>query len=136
MLAHRDRMLDELIRWLSAHAIEPTGPFFLRLNVVNMSGLMDIEVGVAGPASNADDRVRAGTLPAGDYAILAYRATSLAANRLLLRWVHEQGLVLDSQHLPAGEAFVCRCERYLTDPRTERRKKTWVIELAFLTTLT
>jgi hypothetical protein len=46
MLSNRDRLLAELIGWLQEHDIEPTDPFFLRLHVIDMAGLMDIEVGV------------------------------------------------------------------------------------------
>jgi effector-binding domain-containing protein len=133
MLSNRDRLLAELIEWLADHDVEPDGPFFLRLHVVDMSNLMDIEVGVVGEAAPADARVQAGVLPAGDYAVLAYRAKSMAANRMLHRWVQEQGLVLDTRPDPQGEAFASRCEIYLTDPRTEKRKTRWVVELAFLT---
>jgi len=42
-----------------------------------------------------------------------------------------QGLQLDTQQHPDGEAFACRCEIYVTDPRTESRKTRWVVELAF-----
>ncbi len=133
MLAARDRLLTELIRWLDDNEVQPTGHFFLRLHVVDMSGLMDIEVGVSGAAHAADARVGDAALPAGDYAVLEYRATSMAANRLLLAWVHDQGLALDSRIVSGGEAFASRCEIYLTDPRVEKRKKQWVVELAFLT---
>jgi effector-binding domain-containing protein len=131
MLADRDRLMAELIAWLAAHGIEPTGPFFLRLHVVDMAGLMDIEVGVEGTATT-DQRVRSGVIPAGRYALLDYRSTSLAANRLLLKWIRDQGLSVDSRVSGEGEAFAGRCEMYLTDPRTERRKKSWVVRLAFL----
>lgn len=133
MLSNRDRLLAELIAWLDGHGVEPTGPFFLRLHVVDMSDQMQIEVGVAGSSDATDDRVQAGVLPAGDYAVLAYRAKSMAANRALHAWVQEQGLQLDTRPDPGGEAFASRCEIYLTDPRTERRKTRWVVELAFLT---
>lgn len=133
MLSHRDRLLAELIGWLGEHGVEPTGPFFLRLHVVNMSDVMAIEVGVVGESDATDDRVEAGFIPAGNYAVLAYRAKSLAANRYLHEWVREQGLELDSQPDPGGEAFASRCEIYLTDPRAERRKTRWIVELAFLT---
>lgn len=140
MLSNRDRLLAELIDWLAARGIEPSGSFFLRLHVVDMSALMDIEVGVevepdgGGRALGAaDDRVRAGCLPAGDYAVLAYRAKSMAANRRLHAWVAEQGLVLDTRPDAHGEAFASRCEIYRTDPRTEPRKTRWVVELAFKT---
>jgi len=133
MLAHRVRLLAELVAWLAERDIEPTGHFFLRLHVVNMAALMDIEVGVQASSDSADERVRAGTIPAGDYAVLAYRAKSMAANKLLHGWVREQRLKLDTHPLPGGEAFASRCETYLTDPRTEPRKTRWVVELAFLT---
>ncbi|WP_204772946.1 GyrI-like domain-containing protein [Orlajensenia leifsoniae] len=133
MLSNRDRLLAELIAWLTDHGVEPTGHFFLRLHVVNMSGLMDIEVGASGATDISDGRVQAGSLPAGDYAVLAYRAKSMAANRRLHAWVREQGLVLETRPHPRGEAFASRCEIYLTDPRKERRKTRWVVELAFMT---
>ena len=133
MLSNRDRLLAELVEWLDANDVEPEGPFFLRLHVVDMAGLMDIEVGVAATAAAASDRVVAGTLPRGRYAVLSYRATSLAANGHLLRWIDSQGLETDSDRVPAGEAFRSRLEVYLTDPRTEKRKTQWVVELAFLT---
>jgi effector-binding domain-containing protein len=133
MLSHRDRLLAELIGWLDEHGVEPTGPFFLRLHVVNMSDLMHIEVGVAGESDATDDRVRAGVIPAGNYATLAYRARSMAANRRLHGWIREHGLELDTQPHPDGEAFASRCEIYLTDPRTEPRKTRWIVKLAFLT---
>jgi effector-binding domain-containing protein len=133
MLSNRDRLLAELIAWLDEHGVEPAGPFFLRLHVVDMSDQMQIEVGVAGSSDATDDRVQAGVLPAGDYAVLAYRAKSMAANRALHAWVQEQGLQLDTWPDPGGEAFASRCEIYLTDPRTEPRKTRWVVELAFLT---
>ena len=133
MLAQRDRLLKELVLWLAEHGVEPEGPFFLRLHVVNMSDLMDIEVGVAASTAESDDRVRPGVLPAGDYAVLSYRRTSLGANGLLQSWARQQGLTFDAKPVASGDAWVCRCEIYLTDPRTQPRKTEWIVELAFLT---
>lgn len=130
MLSNRDRLLAELVAWLEARGIEPAGPFFLRLHVVDMSGLMQIEVGVVAQGEG-DQRVLSSSLPAGEYAVLAYRAKSMAANKALRQWAHDEGLVLDAQPTAEGEAFACRCEIYLTDPRTEKRKTRWVVELAF-----
>ncbi len=93
---------------------------------------MQIEVGVAS-ADAGDDRVQTGSLPAGTYAVLAYRSKSMAANKLLHAWIQQEGLVLDTQPHSDGEAFASRCETYLTDPRTEPRKTKWVVELAFKT---
>ncbi len=133
MLSNRDRLLKELVLWMKEHRVQAVGPFFLRLHVVNMSDLMDIEVGVAASSSETDDRVREGSLPAGDYAVLSYKRTSLAANGFLQDWARDQGLIFDTQAVAGGEAFRSRCEIYLTDPTTHPRKTEWVVELAFLT---
>ena len=132
MLSNRDRLLAELIAWMDTNSVAQAGPFFLRLHVVDMAGLMDIEVGVAATARTTSNRVVAGSLPAGTYAVLAYRDTSLAANGHLLRWIAAQGLETDSDTIATGEAFRSRLEIHLTDPRMEKRKTQWVIELAFL----
>ncbi len=132
MLSNRDRLLAELISWLTAHEVEPDGPFFLRLHVVDMAGMMDIEVGVVSGAVSDDDRVRSGVMPAGSYAVLEYRKTSMAANGMLRNWVRDEGLSLDLQDTAAGEAFAGRFEIYVTDPRSERMKTRWVVQLAFL----
>ena len=131
MLSNRDRLLQELIAPQARHDVEPEGPFFLRLHVVDMQGLMQIEVGVPATSSSTDGRVQGGSMPAGRYAVLAYRAKSMAANRRLHAWIEGEGWQLDSAPHPEGEAFAGRFETYLTDPRTERRKTQWVVELAF-----
>jgi hypothetical protein len=131
MLAVRDRLIAELSDWLSARAIETDGPFFLRLHVVDMSADMDIEVGVVGVQHDGDDRVRPGALPAGDYALLAYRGSSLQANGMLLRWVDRKGLEFDVRKVTAGDAWGGRFEILRTDPRREPRKTRWTTELAF-----
>ncbi|SFR93021.1 effector-binding domain-containing protein [Microbacterium sp. cf046] len=132
MLAERDRLLAELITWLRVHGAGDSGPFFLRLHVVDMAALMDIEVGVVGTADAEDERVKRGWLPEGRYAELDYRATSLSANRMLLAWAGDQGLTIDSWSTPSGEQFAARREIYITDPRLEPRRKQWVVRLAFL----
>ncbi|MFE5407535.1 GyrI-like domain-containing protein [Microbacterium sp. NPDC056569] len=130
MLAERDRLLAELIRWVGEHRVEPEGPFFLRLHTVDMAGEMDLEVGV--PATAPDGgAVTAGVIPAGDYAVLAYRNHSLQANRLLQSWAAESGLAFDVADSPDGDRWAARFENYLTDPRTEPRKTRWTVELAF-----
>src|ERR1044072_7234708 len=65
MFAVRDRLMDELYSWVDEQAI-PYGHTFFRLHVVDMDGLMDVEVGViTDSAVHGDDRIRAGVLPAG-----------------------------------------------------------------------
>jgi hypothetical protein len=77
-----------------------------------------------------DDRVRPGLLPAGRYATMVYVNHRRRANRALLDWAAAEGLILDRRDEEAGDRFGCRYEAYLTDPRTERMKTRWRIELA------
>jgi effector-binding domain-containing protein len=130
MFAVRDRLMDELYGWLGARGLE-AGPVFFRLHVIDMAGPMDVEVGVVtGEPVEGDDRVRAGVLPAGRYATLTYVNHGRRANGTLIDWISAQGLTADRAEDPAGDRFGCRYEAYLTDPRTERMKTRWRIELA------
>lgn len=121
MLAVRNSLLD---------ALAATGPglLFHRLHVIDMNGPMDMEVGLVGGAPE-DDRVRPGVLPAGRYASLTYVNHARQANKLLLEWARDHGHVLDRWDEPAGDHFACRYEAFLTDPRVERMKTKWQVEL-------
>jgi effector-binding domain-containing protein len=130
MLKVRDELLSELYGWFDGQGVTATGPFFLRLHVVDMEGPMDIEVGaITADPPAADTRVRAGTLPAGPYATLTYRDHARRANATLIEWVRANGVVFDRTDDPNGDRFACRYEAYLTDPRTEPRKTKWAVEL-------
>jgi effector-binding domain-containing protein len=129
MLRVRDELLSELNEWLHARGIEAS-PFFFRLNVVDMNGPMDLEVGAVTKDSPAgDDRVTKAVLPAGDYATLTYRDHARRANGALIDWAAANDIRFDSEVVPAGDRFACRYEAYLTDPFTEPRKTKWVVEL-------
>ncbi|GAB3748861.1 GyrI-like domain-containing protein [Microlunatus parietis] len=131
MLGERDRLLTELAGWLDEHDVGEVGPFFLRLHVIDMEGPMDLAVGVIMPDPiEGDDRVLPDGLPAGRYATLTYRDHALRANRALIEWSREQGLPFDREDVAEGDRFGCRYEAYRTDPRTERRKTRWEVELA------
>jgi effector-binding domain-containing protein len=129
MLRVRDALMADLVAWLDGRE---AGPLFFRLHVIDMDGPMDIEVGAvtAAPLAGGGDRVRAATLPAGRYATLTYRNHSLRANKTLLQWVRANGVTLDRRETAEGDAFGCRYEAYLTDPRTEPRKTKWETELS------
>jgi effector-binding domain-containing protein len=130
MLHVRDELLAELYTWLASHDMQPVGPFFLRLYVIDMEGPMDLEVGVVTSTEvKGDDRVRSGVLPAGGYATLTYVDHARRANRALIEWARDNGVAVDSWDEPNGDAFACRYEAYITDPRTERRKTKWQVEL-------
>ena len=67
-----DRM-PEIFSWLGARGIAPVGPPFFRYHVVDMERQLQVEAGV--PVASAvedDDAIRAGTLPAGRFAIMTH----------------------------------------------------------------
>ncbi|MEV6302960.1 GyrI-like domain-containing protein [Actinoplanes sp. NPDC051861] len=132
MFAVRDELMAELYAWLDERGVAQGNTFF-RLHVVDMAGPMDVEVGVLTPDGEpvtGDGRVRAGVLPEGRYAALTYVNHGRRANGTLIDWARANGLELDVAEDPAGDAFGCRYEEYLSDPRTERMKTRWRIELA------
>ena len=132
MLSTRNDLLDELDGWLRSQGNDDVGPFFLRLHVIDMSGPMDLEVGVVTPGPlTGDDRVQPAKLPAGRYATLTYRNHSLRANRALIEWAAAQDLAFDRWDGAEGDHFACRYEAFRTDPRTEPRKTKWEVELNF-----
>ena len=131
MLGVRDELLAEVLAWSAQSGLDVVGHGFMRLNVVDMHGDMDIEVGLVTPQRTDDSsRVRSGVLPAGRYATLVYRGVGTAANRALIEWAGANDLEIDREETPAGDRFACRYEAYLTDPKIEPHKKRWRIELA------
>jgi effector-binding domain-containing protein len=104
----------------------------MRLHVVDMAGDMDIEVGaIADVTPPGDSRVRRGELPGGRYATLTYVDHAIRANRHLIEWTKDAGLAFDRRATPAGDAFACRYEAYLSDERKEKRKTRWRVQLNF-----
>ena len=121
MLAVRDRLMNELFE----RDLPIAGPVFHRLHVIDMNGPMDMEVGAV-----VDEPVDGGgVLPAGRYASLTYVNHARRANALLLDWARDNGHALDRWDTAAGDQFACRYEAFLTDPRTERMKTKWRVEL-------
>ena len=128
MSAIRDRLMNELYTWLDGRSVPDVGPIFFRLY-----GPMDVEVGVLTQEPlEGDDRVRAGVLPAGRYASLTYVNHARRAYRTLIDWLRDNGIRPDGWLEPAGDHFACRYEAYLTDPRSERMKTRWRVELGIL----
>ncbi|WP_329792772.1 hypothetical protein V1227_13045 [Lentzea sp. DG1S-22] len=120
MLAVRDKLMAEL----HERGLTEAGPTFHRLNVIDMNGDMDMEVGVVVEPHQGE-----AALPAGSYATLTYVNHARRANKLLLDWADDNGHGLDRWDDPAGDRFGCRYEAFLTDPRTQRRKTTWRVQL-------
>jgi effector-binding domain-containing protein len=131
MFAVVDALLKELRVWVKRHGIADEGPFFLRYHVIDMNGPMDIEVGfVVSAPLEGDDRVKPGVLPAGNYGSLIYTRRGMSANKALIGWANNTGIAWDRWDDPAGDAFGCRYEAYLTDYRLEPRKSQWDVDLA------
>jgi effector-binding domain-containing protein len=131
MLKVRDELLQELRKSVEESGAETIGHGFLRLHVIDMDGQMDLEAGYfTRSRCKGAGRVRPGSMPAGGYATLTYRDHSLRANRALIEWARDNGVEFDRHDEPEGDAFACRYEAYLTDPRVEPRKTKWDVELA------
>ncbi len=131
-IAHR---IGEVVGWLGAHGHRPAGPPFIRYNVIDMAGDLDIEVGVATEYPiDGDDEVVSGELPAGRYVWATYHgapAGLVAAVGGVLDWAAAQGVTFDREQTPRGEHWGCRAEFYNTDPTVEPNPDNWVTDLAF-----
>ncbi len=134
--ATADTLLPELFGWLGARGIPPACAPFLKYNVIDMNGRLQIEWGVPVAAPVAGDgRVEADVLPTGRYATLRYRGHYgglMEANAALLEWVAKQGLKLDAQQTPEGDRFRARVEIYVTNPAEEPDPSNWETVVAFL----
>ena len=128
-------LTGEVIGWLARGGAAPAGAPFWKYDVVNMPGSLEIQSGVpvARPV-NGDERVTAGTLPAGRYVTLRHVGhpdTLAAATGALLEWAAQQGLKFDVTPSPDGERWAARLEIYLTDPSQQPDMNKWQTELAF-----
>lgn len=125
------KLFKEMNKWVDKNGLERAGAPFHRFYVIDMEGDMDLEVGipVAAPVKG-DERVHPGVLPAGRYASLIYTGSGYAGNKALVEWARDNGVAWDRWDDPKGDAFRCRYEAYLTDPKIEPRKTKWEVEVA------
>ena len=101
------------------------------IRTIDMAGDMDIEVGfVVKKPQAAEGQVQPGVQPAGRYAHLTYSRYALRGNQALSIWAKDNNIALDNNITPAGDAFACRYEAYLTDYQVEPRKTKWQVDLA------
>lgn len=124
--------LDRVFTWLADNRIEPAGPPFLRLNVIDMEGVMQVEVGVPVGEQVDTSELVSGELPGGRFATLVYADPSngIAANAALIDWAKGQDLVWDRWEDPAGDAFACRLEWLLDGPEDDPDPANWRTEIA------
>jgi effector-binding domain-containing protein len=127
------QLLATVYAWLREQGIAPAGAPFIRYRVIDMQAQLDIELGVpTAQAVGSEDPFVADVLPAGRYATLIYTdvARGMEANKALLDWGAQQGLVWDSWPEGNGEGFGARLEVYLTDPKDEPDLAKWETDVA------
>jgi effector-binding domain-containing protein len=126
--------IAEVFAWLGARGVAPAGAPFFRYRVIDMTGDLQIDVGVPVAAVvDGDDGVVADVLPAGQYATLTHvghPGELAAATETLLEWASAQGLKFDMALAEDGERWGSRLEIYLTDPSQEPDLSKWVTQLA------
>jgi effector-binding domain-containing protein len=127
-------LLGEVMAWAGDHA-EPAGAPFVRYLVIDMAGLLVIEVGVpvAAPVLG-DGRVEPGLLPAGRYLKATHTGhfdRLVEATGQFLDWAAEHRLEFDAWSTDGGQAWSARLEHYPTDPVAEPDPSTWESVLEF-----
>lgn len=127
-------LFDEGAAWLASHHIPITKAPFIRYYVTDMAGKLDLEVGYpVNDNSVADERMKAGVLPAGQYASLVHIGPYdglYEANRVLVDWAKDNGIEWATYREAGEEVFVSRFETYLTDPSEEPDASKWETEVA------
>ncbi|HEY4200535.1 MAG TPA: GyrI-like domain-containing protein [Devosiaceae bacterium] len=133
MKAVIDETFPKLFAWLGSHDVKPAGAPFIKYNLINMAGIMELEFGVPTEAlvAAADDVVAA-ELPAGRYAQLTYWGSYdnlYDVNALMIGWAKQKGISFDVEERPEGDWFASRLEIYVTDPGIERDTGKWETQL-------
>jgi effector-binding domain-containing protein len=130
-------LIGEVQAWLDARGVGDYGPpYFRYLAGEGLDDTFDLEIGwlVAEPVEG-DERVVAGAVPAGRYAVLEHygHPDSLFGSVMALdSWVTAQGLQLATHAGERRPHWTGRYEFYLTDPETQPDQSQWVTELASL----
>jgi effector-binding domain-containing protein len=132
----RRRVFPGGIRHLERHGVHPAGAPFLRYNLIDMEGALEIEAGVPVPVAVGEEgRVFAGVVPAGRYGTLTHTGDYeglVDANEALQEWARTEGLGWAMTPTEHGDRFESRLEVYLTDPSTEPDPAKWETEVAYL----
>ncbi|WP_320670893.1 GyrI-like domain-containing protein [Patulibacter defluvii] len=129
-----DPGFPELFGWLAERGIAPAAAPLIRYRTTGPGELaFELAVPLAAPVAG-DERISAGTLPAGRYAVLVHVGPFgglQASHAELERWTGENGLRLDRRDDRDGLAWGAMVEQYLTDPRSEPDVQRWRTEIAY-----
>lgn len=124
-------LVGEIASWLAEQGVSPSGPPMYRYYSGDVGSAIEVEVcwPVEGPLPPSD-RVSAGALPAGRYAVLVHHGhpdrigESFAA---LEAWSERTGEEWDLD----GGRWGCRYETYRSDPGAEPDPARWETEIAY-----
>lgn len=127
------RFIDEVAAWLAQRGIDASGAPLIRYHVIDMDTELDITFGFpVSAAPKGDERIVAGSLPAGRYAALVFTGieNGIQGNGALLEWIAEQGLQADRWDDARGDAFGGRVEHMLDGPEDDPNPSNWRTEVA------
>lgn len=135
-LAGLGRRFAEVFAWVDAHSLAAAGPPFFRYRVIDMERELLVEAGVPlfEAVTQTDGDIVPGVLPAGTYAVTTHvghpeELVQVTADLLASGEAH--GWEWDRWSTPEGDAWGCRLELMLTDPRLEPDMGRWETQLAF-----
>lgn len=121
--------------WLARQDVAPAGPPFWKYNVIEMEGLLELEVGVAtATPATADDQVTVGELPAGRYLETTFHGHPdglRQATSDMLAYADGHGLTFEKADSPTGERWAARLEYYLNGPDDQPDMTQWDTILSF-----
>ena len=132
--------IGDLLAHLGRRGIAAAGPPFLRYDVIDMERELIVEAGVpiaadaVAHATGPGDEPYTASLPDGRYVTARHRGhydELVAATSSLLQWATDRSLAWDSWPTPAGDAWGCRLEEFLTNPLQEPDPNQFVTQLAF-----
>ena len=111
---------SDLVIEFAREAGQTSSETFIKYNVIDMEGLMELEFGVpiTGDVATSGEFFT-GEIPAGRYATVTHTGPYdelYDANAMLVGWAKERELSWDSEPAGAGERFASRLETYLNDP--------------------
>lgn len=125
---------DRIREWLKQHRQTPIAAPFVRYRRIEMTGTLDIEIGVPVEApGKGGDGIGFGEIPAGPYARLLWSGpydTLIHGNSRLVEWGKQRGIHWDMAPSPDGDLFAARLETFLIGPAQEPDPAKWLTEIA------